>query len=321
MSKRVLFLGGTGEISAACVNYALEVGHEVTLFNRGKRGNTIPEGVRQVTGDVTNREELASVAQQNFDVVCQFLGFVTEDVQRDIEIFADSCSQYIFISSASAYQKPNHGAVITETTPLNNPYWAYSRNKAACEYALESSELPYTIVRPSHTYRERVPSTVIDGNHLVWRLLNDQPIIAHDEGKTLWSITRSEDFARAFVALFDNPETIGEAYHITDSQAHTWREILNSIAALLQKDAQIINVPTQALVQYEPTWEGPLFGDKANDAVFDNTKIASVAEGWECEISLLDGLQRALATPLANSNYQPNRETDQLIDRIIDENA
>ena len=319
MSSNVLFIGGSGEISSACVEQAVIEGHSVTTFNRGLRQKAPIDGVDHITGDLSDHDTIKALATQEFDVVCQFLAFTPDDIERDVELFRDACNQYIFISSASAYQKPNNGEVITEETPLDNPFWSYSRKKAACEASLADSDLPYTIVRPSHTYRERVPSTVIDGKHLLWRLHNNKPVVVHEDGETLWTITRSEDFANAFTHLFDNPDTIGEAYHITDSQAHSWNSILSSIAQILEQDIVLTPVATKSLLKLEPDWEGPLQGDKANHAEFNNTKIASIADGWQCEISLLDGLQRAIGCALNDTNYAPDKDTDALIDRIIKE--
>ena len=321
MSKRVLFIGGSGEISASCVEQAVLEGHVVSTFNRGQRRVAPSEGVEHISGDLRDEKTLASIAKQQYDVICQFLAFTPDDIERDVSLFNDNCDQYIFISSASAYQKPNQVDLIHEEVPLDNPFWAYSRDKAASEAALQASPLPFTIVRPSHTYRERVPSTVIDGKHLLWRLRHNKPIIVHEDGETLWTLTRSEDFARAFTYLFDNPDAIGETYHITDSQAHSWNLILSSIAEILEQGIELHPVSTKNLVQYEPSWEGPLYGDKANNAVFDNTKIAAISDGWQCEISLLEGLQRAISCAIEDDKFTPDKNTDALVDRIIKENA
>ena len=201
---RVLYIGGTGEISLACVEAAKRAGHEVTVYNRGRRFDADLLGVDQIIGDFTDHATYATLASGGFDVVCQFLAFSPDSVERDIDTFAGRCGQYVFISTASAYRKPIPTPLIVEDTPLGNPFWAYSRSKAECEARLleahRSGRLPVTIVRPSHTYRERLPSTVVHGDHLAWRLLNGKPVIVHGDGESVWTLTHADDFARVFSA-------------------------------------------------------------------------------------------------------------------------
>ena len=316
----VLFVGGTGEISKACVEEAVRCGHDVTVFTRGKRG-VRDKSIQHIQGDLANVDCYAAMGDQEFDVVCQFLGFTVPDVERDIEFFTNRCGQYIFISSASAYQKPWSGGSITEDTPLENPFMQYSRDKAACEAALLRSDagLNVTIVRPSHTYRERLPSTVIDGNHMLWRVLNSKPVVIHDDGESLWALTRAEDFATAFVALFGKSEANGEAYHITDPNSHSWNSIYQVTAELLGIDMEICRVTTQRLVAAHTAWEGPLRGDKANSVIFDNTKIQHLCSGWQPAFSLAEGMKLALESALERqkSGYTPPQEIDLLLDQII----
>ena len=342
MALNILIIGGSGEISACCVDELVQLGHQVTVFNRGRRELQVapvgkaglnakagPNGnagqVRQIVGDVDDAESYAQLAGKDFDVICQFLAFEVDDVERDIDLFRDRCAQYIFVSSASCYEKPWISGVITEDTPLNNPFMLYSRNKAACEKVLEEAQaqgkLPVTVVRPSHTYRERLPSTVIDGTHLAWRIQAGKPVIVHGDGQSLWTLTRSEDFARAFASLCGNKATLAQSYHITDSQAHTWNTIVQTIADLAGCDVDICHVTPDTLVDYHHNWRGPLLGDKANSVVFDNSKIAQVTGGWQCEISLRDGLAKSLtcAQQQLSHGYHPPSQTDALIDRIITE--
>ena len=324
MSLKVLFIGGSGEISASCVDAAVNAGHRVTLFNRGNHLQ-LNEAVHQVVGDIKDDVGYGQLAQGNFDVVCQFLAFEKKDVERDIRVFSGQCAQYLFISSASAYQKPWTDGVITENTPLNNPFMQYSRNKAACEGALHEAhingKLPVTVVRPSHTYSERLPSTLIDGNHLAWRIKQGKPIVVHGNGESLWTLTRSEDFANAFVGLCGNASAVGETYHITDSVAYTWNVILQTIAELMGYGIDLCPVSCEALVRYQAEWRGPLLGDKANSVVFDNSKISAAVGGWHCQQSLHDGLSKALQHTQAklHKGYQPSSTGDALIDRIIAE--
>jgi nucleoside-diphosphate-sugar epimerase len=319
---KVLYIGGTGEISEACVARSVEIGHPVTVFNRAQRTASVPETVDHVIGDLRDDRVYARLADRDFDVVCQFLAYDPDTVQRDIDLFSHRCSQYVFISTASAYQKPHGGQVVTEATPLDNPYWAYSRRKAACELLLTASldRLPTTIVRPSHTYRTRFPSTVIDGDHLAWRMLNDKPVPVHGDGESLWTLTHSADFACAFSKLLGRDESVGSAYHITNDVTQSWNDILEAVGATLRKQPMICPVATEALVGYRPEWEGPLLGDKAHSMQFDNSRIRSVIGPWECEIALREGLDRVgdLVMARLGEGYQPDRQLDELIDRIVD---
>ncbi len=329
MPLDVLIVGGTGEISSACAAAAVQAGHRVTLFNRGQQiaqsNASAQRGVRTLVGDIADTNSYAALAKHQFDVVCQFLGFTTADVVRDIELFQGRCGQYLFVSSASAYQKPSQVSPTTEQTPLDNPFMEYSRNKAACEQELlqanANGKLAVTVVRPSHTYNRRVPSTVVDGDHLVHRMLARKPVLVHGTGESLWTLTHADDFARAFVGLFANSAAVGEAYHITHSQAHSWNFILTSIADLLECQPQIVPVPVDKLIAHNASLRGPLLGDKANSMVFDNRKIAAATKGWRCEISLHQGLVRvlALAKQRMASGYEPNASADRLIGQIADQ--
>ena len=322
---RVLFIGGTGEISGACVNEAARRGHRVTVFNRGRRSTTVPNDVEHIAGDVADQRSYEHLGAMEFDVVCQFLGFDRPFVERDIDLFSGRCGQYVFVSSASAYQKPCQSHLVTEETPLDNPFMDYSRNKAACEAALTEADgkLPATIVRPSHTYRERLPSTLIDGVHLLWRIRNDKPVVVHGDGESLWTLTRAEDFARAFCRLFGNAAALGEAFHITDSGAHTWNVIVKTIGDIARQQPEICHVASERLARYNEDWRGPLLGDKSNSMVFDNSKIRGAIGNWRCETPLREGLARAFACAekRLTTEYLPNPALDSLIDRIVEEQA
>ena len=324
---RVLFIGGTGEISFACVEAAKRAGHAVTLFNRGKAFDAHRLGVNQIIGDYTDDQAYGDLARHGFDVVCQFLVLDPEAAERDIQTFGGHCDQYIFISSASAYQKPSQTALITEDTPLDNPYWAYSRSKAACEITLMSAHraghLPVTIVRPSHTYRTRLPSVVITGDHLVWRMLRSKPVIVPGDGESVWTVTHAEDFARAFIQIFGQDRALGEAFHITDSLGHSWNRIIRTVAKMVGTATDIRPVLTKNLLTYDPNWQGPLLGDKSNSKIFDNRKIADLTGGWRCDISLEQGLAKTwpLVAERLNAGFQPDPTLDALIDQIIAEQA
>ncbi len=320
---KVLYIGGSGEISAACVERSVALGHEVTVFNRGLRAEALPPAVKHIRGDLRNDADYQALGKGAFDAVCQFLVFKPAQVQRDVDLFAGRCRQYVFISTASAYEKPHRGGLVTESTPLVNPFWKYSRDKAACESLLAKvgDRLPFTVVRPSHTYRTRLPSTVIDGDHLAWRLREGKPVLVHDDGASLWTLTHAEDFARAFTRLLGETRALGETFHITSDEAPSWLAVLRAVGTCLGCTPDLRGVATATLLGYEPAWEGPLRGDKANSMRFDNSRVRDVIGDWACEISLEEGLRRVrpfVERRLADG-YRPDAALDALIDRIIAE--
>ena len=322
---RVLYIGGSGEISLACVEAAVRAGHQLTVFNRGLRTEKLPAEVEQVIGDLHDDRLYANLASRNFDSICQFIALDPDTVNRDIETFTGHCGQYVFISSASAYQKPCQVDIITEETPLENPFWEYSRNKAASESVLFEAHavgrLPVTIVRPSHTYRTRLPGTCMPGDHMAWRILNDRPIIVQDDGESLWTLTHSDDFARAFIRLCANERALGEAFNITCDSALSWNEIVALVGKVLAHPIEVAHVSTDKLVEYNAAFLGPLSGDKSNSVVFDNSKVRDAVGGWQCEISLEEGLQRAaiFTNNRLAQGYSPDERLDALIDRIVAE--
>lgn len=324
---RVLYVGGTGEISFACVEEAVRSGHDVTVFNRGQRPAAGPSWVTHVVGDVNDEALYREVASRNFDVVCQFLAFEPVDIERDIRAFGGRCGQYVFVSSASAYQKPSRVALVGEETPLDNPFWDYSRKKAACEARLRAAEdagdIRATIVRPSHTYRTNLPSTVVRGDHLAWRLVHGKPVIVHGDGESIWTVTHSEDFARAFVQLGGLQEALGNVFNITDSAGHTWNRILRTVGAAIGVEPNIVNVLSRTLVKNEPAWEGTLLGDKSNSMIFDVSRVSHATGGWRCAISLEEGVERAwrYTEDRLKSGYRPDPQLDALVDQIIAANG
>lgn len=318
---KVLYIGGTGEISFDCIGQSVKLGHEVSVYNRGNNNAGLPPEVNFITGDIHDDAAYSKLADENFDVVCQFRLFSPDEIKRDIKLFAGHCKQYVFISTASAYRKPVRNLPITERTPLINPYWAYSRAKAEMEQLLrEQAGLPYTIVRPSHTYRTHMP-TPLSGNMDVSRLLRGKPIIVHGDGESLWTVTHARDFAPPFVKLLGNEMTLGEDFHITNDRQWTWNEILEAVAgALGVEDYRFVHVPTDTLVRYNPDWAGPLHGDKAASVIFDNTKVKSVVGDFDCPIDPRQGMKLvAEFFPPDARNFDP--ATDKLLDRIIAEQS
>ncbi len=323
MSLRVLFVGGTGQISYPCVERAVAQGHQVTVFNRGKREDELPAGVTTIMGDL-NGPEYADLSRHNFDVVAQFIAFTPDQVQRDIDTFRGHCGQYIFISSASVYEKPARHYVITEDTPAINFYWRYSQDKIACENLLKNAEgLNWTIVRPSHTVRTGLPVMIGDADVMARRMLDGEPTIVAGDGHTPWTLTRSADFAVPFVGLFGKDASLGEIFHITNDRAHIWDDIQTAIGRALGVEAKIVHVPTDTLVRYIPEWEGPLTGDKSWSAIFDNSKVKSVAGDFTCAPDLETILEepiRHLKQRLAAK--RPERgDFDALVDRICREQS
>lgn len=277
---KALFLGGTGTISSACTALAQKQGWEVTLLNRGNR--PAPEGMKQIIADCGDVDALkAALDGKYFDVVADFIAFRPLDVQRDIELFRDKCAQYILISSASVYQKPVSDYLITESTPLCNPYWRYSRDKIACEEvameAYRSFGFPVTIVRPSHTYCERAIPMGVHGDggswQLVRRMREGKPIIVQGDGSSLWTFTFNTDLAKGFCGLMGNPHAIGQAVHITSDESVTWDQAYESIGRALGVKPNLVHIATDFLVACDPSLMGPLLGDKSRSVVFDNSKI------------------------------------------------
>jgi nucleoside-diphosphate-sugar epimerase len=321
MNLDVLFIGGTGEISLPCVEEAIRRGHRVSVLNRGRSSEELPGGVNQIACDISDSAAYARAASGRYDVVCQFLAFEPEQVHRDLGVFSGQAGQYIFISSASAYEKPVRTFPIVETVPLTNPYWNYSRKKAECERELQAqSALPYTIVRPSHTIRRRFPSLMADGDTVPSRMLRGKPIVVPGDGTSLWTITRSEDFARPFVGLFGNPAALMTDFHITSDHGWPWNLIYTTIGNLLGVDVDLVHVPTDTLVLYREEWKQYLLGDKAYTALFDNSKIRSVAGDFTCEPDLESILRGPYQHWLARggpAGITPSQDLDALYDTIV----
>lgn len=325
---KALFIGGTGTISTDVVALAQQRGWEITLLNRGSK--KVPEGTRSIIADINDEETVAkAIANENYDVVAQFIGYTAEDVQRDIRLFRNKTKQYIFISSASAYQKPLVDYCITESTPLSNPYWQYSRNKIEAEEVLmsayRSDGFPVTIVRPSHTYNGTKPPVCVHGSKGNWqilkRILDGKPVIIPGDGTSLWTLTHSKDFAKGYVGLMANPHAIGNAFHITIDESMTWNQIYQTIADTLGKPLNALHVPSDFLARHGENYDfkGELLGDKASTVVFDNSKIKRLVPDFVCNISMADGLRQAVQFMLAHPETQtPDLEFDSWCDRIAD---
>jgi nucleoside-diphosphate-sugar epimerase len=280
----------------------------------------LPQGVEVIAGEMGGAA-YADLASRKFDVVSQFIAFKPEEVEQDIGIFAGHCGQYVFISSASVYEKPARHYVITENTPAINPYWAYSQAKIECENRLRGSTgLDWTIVRPSHTVRTGLPVMIGDAAVMARRMLEGRPTIVAGDGKTPWTLTRSEDFAIPFVRLFGNERAYRDVFHITGDRAFIWDDIQTAIAAQLGVEAKIVHVPSDTLIRFMPEWEGPLLGDKSWSAIFDNSKIKSIVGDFHCSDSLVEILAEPIRhmKRLLADNRPSEGEFDRLVDRICD---
>ena len=329
MALSVLFIGGTGQISLTSVREAVAAGHDVTVFNRGKsRKNELPAGVTSIVGDIHHGESYAELSSSKYDVVCAFMVFVPAEVQQDIKIFSGNVGQYIFISSASCYQKPARHYIITEKTPLENPYWEYSRNKIACERLLQDQNtLPYTIVRPSHTVRTGLPIQFGDPMVVLRRMLAGKPVLVSGDGTSPWTLTRCVDFSVPFVRLFGSSQALGQDFHITNDRAFTWDQIHAAIGRGFQVNVRNVHVPTETLIRYHPEWTGPLVGDKMWTALFDNSKIKNAVGEFTCSADLDEILTESIA--FARRDLEGSRDIgqseksakevaeDTLMDRII----
>ena len=326
---KILLIGGTGTISGAVARLLAKQGEDLTLLNRGSRPGEVPAGARAIGCDVRDEEKTKEALEGlEFDVVCQFVGFEKAHVRQDVRLFAGKTKQYIYISSASAYEKPVQSLPIREDTPLCNPYWAYSRGKIDCEeYLMEQyreTGFPVTIVRPSHTYGERTLPLGVHGKNGSWqnlrRMLDGKPVLIHGDGTSLWTVTWNEDFARGFVGLLGNPAAIGEAFHITSDESVTWNQIYAAAAEILGVEGKACHVSAELLARLHPPYDcrGSLLGDKANTVIFDNSKLKQAVPGFSARVSMREGLERSIRYHLAHPELQrPDPEYDAWCDRVV----
>ena len=325
---KILLIGGTGTISMAITRLLAKQNHEVILFNRGGRSSELPDNVKVIKGDISNEKEAAALLDgMTFDCVGEFIGFVPEQVQRDYRLFSGRTKQYIYISSASAYQKPLSHYKITESTPLSNPHWQYSRDKIACEEFLmkmyRENGFPITIVRPSHTYDERSVPLGVHGDKGSWqvikRIMDGKPVIIHGDGSSLWTITHNSDFAKAYCGLIGNIHAIGEAFHITSDESVTWNQIYQIIADELGVELKACHIPSDFLNAIGPyDFEGTLIGDKASTVVFDNSKIKRAVPDFMATVRADQGIRNTIRHILAHPELQVcDEDFDKWCDKVI----
>lgn len=324
---KALFIGGTGILSSAISNLAVQKGWELYLLNRGNKMDRIPDGANVITADINDEGNVSAlIKDMKFDVVADFIAFVPSQLERDIRLFSGKTKQFIFISSASAYQKPLSHYEITESTPLSNPYWEYSRNKIACEELLvneyRQKGFPITIIRPSHTYDERSIPLAVEGKYGSWqvidRIMKGKPVIIHGDGSSLWTVTHNTDFAKAFVGLMGNFAALGEAVQITSDEALTWDQIYDCVGNVLNMEVKKVHVTTDFLVACEPDYEGGLIGDKSNSVIFDNSKIKRLVPEYVATTRFDQGVRLSVNYFLSHPEHQiPDEEFDLFCDKII----
>jgi len=325
---RVLFIGGTGIISTACMRLAAERGIELTLLNRGRRAVELPPGVKTAAADMEDGASVArALGSATFDAVVDWIAYTPAQVERDIELFRGRTRQYIFISSASAYQKPATDYLITESTPLANPYWEYSRNKIACEERLmkvyREESFPVTIVRPSLTYGDtQIPLAVnswAKSYTVVDRMRRGKKVIVPGDGTSLWVITHNSDFAKGLVGLLGHARAIGHAFHITSDEVMTWDQYYRIVGEAAGAEAQLVHIASDFIAACLPEAVGSLIGDKSVSAVFDNSKIKRFVPGYEATTPFAQGIRRTLAWFDADpARRQIDAELSATWDKLID---
>jgi nucleoside-diphosphate-sugar epimerase len=321
---KVLFIGGTGTISSACAQLAVDRGIDLTLLNRGQTTKrSIPDGAQVLIGDIRDPTFVeAALGETLYDVIVNWIAFTPDHIETDLTLFKGRTAQYVFISSASAYHKPVRSLPITESTPLHNPYWLYSRNKVACEeklmQAYREDNFPVTIVRPSHTYDQM--SLPFQGRWTVMdRMLRGKPVIVHGDGTSLWVLTHHRDFAKAFIGMLGRSQALGEAYHITSDEVLTWNQIFEILGhAAGVYEPQLIHVPSELINAYDQGWGAGLLGDKTHSVIFDNTKIKRLVPDYVANISFRQGAEEIVTWYMQDSARRiVDEEWNQLFDKII----
>ncbi len=320
---KVLFIGGTGILSSACSELALSRGMDLYLLNRGQSaGIRNVTGAKTITADIRNVEEAhEALKNHTFDVVVDFIAFEPAHIENDVRLFSGKTKQYIFISSASVYQTPPEKLPLTEETPLENPYWQYSRNKIACENRLRevyaNEGFPVTIVRPSHTY-DKTLIPVVGGYTVLYRMLLGLPVVVIGDGTSIWTLTHHKDFAVGLVGLFGNPKAINEAFQITSDEWLTWDGIYRILAKELNVTPYLMHIPSEIIALYDAELGAGLLGDKMHSMIFDNSKIRQFVPDFHPQIPFREGAKEIIAWyKEKNSQIEPNEHINSLMDRII----
>jgi nucleoside-diphosphate-sugar epimerase len=318
---RILFIGGSGIISSACTQLAINKGIEVYHLNRGQsyQLRPAPEKVKHLISDVRNPEETKKILKKlSFDIVVDWISYTPDQIEYNLNILAGKAKQYIFISSASAYQTPPNELPVTEKTPLDNPFWKYSRDKIACEEYLTQNAVRhnviYTIVRPSHTYDETtVP--IVGGYTAVSRMLSGKPVVIHGDGTSVWTLTYHRDFAKGLIGLLDNSRAMDEIFHITSDELLTWNQIYHLVAEAFGTKVNAVHVPSEHIAKYDNELGSGILGDKAQSMIFDNSKIKSVVPDFQCDIKFKTGVKEIA---LWHSTNKPLLKIDKKLDEVFD---
>lgn len=320
---KVLFIGGTGIISSACSERAIEEGFELYHLNRGKTASIRKiEGVKTIIGDIRDTQSTKTTLDGHyFDVVVDFIAFTPAHIQQDIEWFRGKTDQFVFISSASAYQTPPGQLPITEDTILDNPFWEYSRLKIACEEELlkahDRSGFPFTIVRPSHTY-DKTLIPLQGGYTVMHRMKKGLPVVVHGDGTSVWTLTNHRDFAIGFVGLLGKQETIGEAYHITSDEWLTWNQIYITMAKAMGVEAKLVHIPSKTIAKYDQQFAEGLLGDKSHSMIFDNTKIKKQVPEFNAKIPFAQGAKEIVQWYEANDDqFEADPHLNRVMEKMI----
>jgi nucleoside-diphosphate-sugar epimerase len=317
---KVLFLGGSGIISSACSWEAVADGIDLTVLNRGESTlRPLPPEVHRLVADLSDRQSVRQVLEgREYDVVVDWLAFTPDQVAERTDLFRGRVGQYVFISSASAYQTPPEHVPVTESTPLRNPYWQYSRDKIACEELLTSlyrqEGYPVTVVRPSHTYDKT--SVPFDGGWtVVDRMRRGKPVVVHGDGTSLWTLTHHRDFARGFVPLLGHPRAVGDVFHLTSDDVLTWDQVAHALAAAAGVTPEIVHVPSDVIAAADPDWGAGLLGDKAHSMVFDNSKLRGLVPGFTATIPFERGAREIVDW---HDGDPARRRVDERLDAVMD---
>jgi nucleoside-diphosphate-sugar epimerase len=323
---KILFFGGTGVISTACTTLAAGRGMDVTLLTRGQHASQLPAGVRTLIADANDPSLIEKLDGESFDAVVDWIAFTPADIERDLKLFRGRTRQFVFISSASAYQKPQTHYLISESTPLANPYWDYSRNKIACEERLmaayRNQGFPVTIVRPSLTYGESLIPLVLNSWErsytAVDRMIRGQKLIVPGDGTSLWVITHNSDFAKGLVGLLGHQQAIGHTFHITSDEVLTWDQMFRTVGDAVGVEPQLVHISSDFIAACLPEKKGTLIGDKSVSVVFDNSKVKRFVPEYRATTSFAEGIRRSLAWFNADAaRKQIDSQVNAAMDKLI----
>jgi nucleoside-diphosphate-sugar epimerase len=316
---KALFIGGTGIISSACAELAVRKGIALTFYCRGQADRPVPGGVEVIKGDVRDLDRTRrALGDRKYDAVVDWIAFTPDHVEADLSLFRGRVGQYVFISSASAYQTPPSRLPVVESAMLDNPVWAYSQAKIACEERLirayREEKFPMTIVRPSHTYDARLIPTH-GGWTVVDRMRRGRPVVVHGDGTSIWVLTHNRDFAKGFVPLLGNPTAIGEAFHITSDELLTWNQIYQILGRAAGVEPKLVHVPSSLIASVDRDWGDSLLGDKTHSMIFDNSKIKRFAPDFAATTPFARGAEEIVAWHDADPS---RRVVDRSFDRVND---